>query len=38
MENEREDWFSDGWSEDGGVVADGRDSEELPEETADGGE
>lgn len=33
MENEREDWFSDGWTEDGGVVADGREEEAMPEDT-----
>ncbi len=33
MENERQDWFSEGWAEDGGVVADGREDEALPPET-----
>ncbi len=32
MENEKQDWFSEGWSDDGGVVADGRQDEEMPEE------
>ncbi len=34
MEHER-DWFSEGWGEDGGIVSDSREVEELPEEAAE---
>ncbi len=36
MENEK-DWFTEGWAEDGGVVSDERETEEMPEEAEDGG-
>ena len=37
MEHEKQDWFSEGWAEDGGLVADGREDETLPpEETEEG--
>ena len=37
MEIERQDWFSEGWAEDGGVVADGREDETLPPEPEETG-
>ena len=35
MENERQDWFSEGWAEDGGLTADSREDEALPPETGE---
>ena len=38
MEHEKQDWFSEGWAEDGGLVADGREDETLPPEETEEGE